>query len=83
MLSGLLFWIIVGIIAGFIAEKVMNRSMGLLGNLAVGLVGALLGGFLFNLIGLGDDGGLIYSIIVATVGALALLWIVNKVRAAA
>ncbi|MEM6782807.1 MAG: GlsB/YeaQ/YmgE family stress response membrane protein [Bacteroidota bacterium] len=79
-MGGLLFWILVGIVAGFIAEKVMKRSMGLAGNLVVGLVGALLGGFVFDLIGLGDDGGLIYSILVASVGAILLLFIVNKVR---
>ncbi|MEL6444074.1 MAG: GlsB/YeaQ/YmgE family stress response membrane protein [Bacteroidota bacterium] len=79
-MGGLLFWIIVGLVAGFIAEKVMKRSMGLLGNLGVGLLGAILGGFVFDLIGIGDDGGLIFSILVATVGAILLLFIVNKVR---
>lgn len=80
MITGLIFWIIVGIIAGFIAEKVMKTDMGLLMNLGVGLAGAIIGGFLFNLVGLSDDGGWIWSILVATVGAIVLLWIVAQVR---
>ena len=77
---GFLFWIIVGIVAGFIAEKVMKTDMGLLMNLGVGLVGALIGGFLFSLLGLSDDGGFLYSTLVATIGAILLLWIVGMVR---
>jgi uncharacterized membrane protein YeaQ/YmgE (transglycosylase-associated protein family) len=78
---GFIAWIIVGIIAGFIAEKVTKTDMGLLMNLGVGLAGALLGGFLFSLVGLsGPDDGFIWSTIVATIGAILLLWIVAQVR---
>ncbi len=80
MIGGLIFWIIVGAIAGFLAEKIMKADMGLGMNIVVGIVGALIGGFLVGLIGLNDDGGLIWSILVATLGAVVLLWAVNKFK---
>ena len=76
---GILGFILIGILAGWIAEKVMKRNHGLLTNLAVGVVGALLGGFLAGMIGLGSS-GLIGSLIVATIGAILLLFIVSLVR---
>ena len=66
---GIIGAIIIGIIAGWIAEKVMNRNHGLLTNLVVGLVGGLIGSFLFGLIGIGIEGW-IGSLIGATVGRL-------------
>jgi uncharacterized membrane protein YeaQ/YmgE (transglycosylase-associated protein family) len=47
----IIFWIIVGIVAGWLAEQIMGRNHGLLTNLVVGIVGALIGGFLANLLG--------------------------------
>ena len=80
MIGGLIFWIVVGAIAGFLAEKIMKADMGLGMNIVVGIVGALIGGFLVGLIGLNDDGGLIWSVLVATLGAVVLLWVVNKFK---
>lgn len=81
MLGGLIFWIIVGAIAGFLAEKIMKADMGLGMNIVVGIVGALVGGFLVDLLPFVDsDGGLIWSILVATLGAVILLWAVNKFK---
>ena len=81
MITGLIFWIIVGAIAGFLAEKIMKADMGLGMNIVVGIVGALIGGFIVdNLTPFDDDGGLIWSILVATLGAVLLLWVVNKFR---
>ena len=79
MISGLIFWIVVGAIAGFLAEKIMKADMGLGMNIVVGIVGALIGGFLTGLLGF-DDGGFIWSILVATLGAVILLWAVNKFK---
>lgn len=76
---GILGAIIIGIIAGFIAEKVMHRNHGLLTNLIVGLVGALLGGFIANAMGIGY-GGVIGSLIVSTIGAILLLAILGFFR---
>ena len=80
MISGLIFWIIVGAIAGFLAEKIMKADMGLGMNIVIGIVGALIGGFLVGLLGFDNDGGWIWSILVATLGAVVLLWVVNKFK---
>jgi uncharacterized membrane protein YeaQ/YmgE (transglycosylase-associated protein family) len=71
---GFLGAIIIGIAAGFIAEKVMHRNQGLLTNLIVGLVGSVLGSFVVSLLGLGGAGW-IWSLIVSTIGAILLLFL--------
>jgi uncharacterized membrane protein YeaQ/YmgE (transglycosylase-associated protein family) len=76
---GLLSAIIVGIFAGWIAEQILHRKDGLLTNLIIGLLGALMGGFLANMFGLGFA-GFWGSLIVSTVGAVALLVVVNMIR---
>ena len=77
---GWVAWIVIGIIAGWLAEQIMGRNHGLLTNLIVGVVGALIGGFLFNTMG-GDAGGnWIIGIIVATVGAIVLLFLLGLVK---
>jgi uncharacterized membrane protein YeaQ/YmgE (transglycosylase-associated protein family) len=72
-------FLIVGLIAGWIAEKVMNRDHGLLMNLLVGVVGAYLGAIIFSLVGI-EAGGFFGALIVAAIGAIVLLWIVSLVR---
>ena len=80
----LLIWIIVGAIAGFLASLVMrtNRSQGFVEDVAVGIVGGLLGGFLFNVLGIGGavTGINVPSILVAFVGACVLLLLVRGLR---
>lgn len=76
---GWISFLFIGLIAGWIAEKVMSRSHGLLTNLVVGVIGAYLGAFLFSLLGLGA-GGFIGALVVATVGAIILLAIVGWIR---
>ena len=76
---GLLGAIIIGVLAGWIAEKVMKRNHGLLTNLIVGVVGALLGGFLAGLLGIGF-GGWIGSLVVSTIGAILLLFLLDLVK---
>ena len=83
MLTALLFWIIVGLIAGFLASVVMRGGgYGVLGDIIVGIVGALIGGFLMSLIGLNSSGNIIYSIIVAFIGACVLIAILRAVSGA-
>jgi uncharacterized membrane protein YeaQ/YmgE (transglycosylase-associated protein family) len=83
MLGGLLWWAIVGLIAGFLAGKVMKGGgFGVLMDIVIGIVGAMLGGWLFGLVGINAGGGLIGSIIVAFVGACILLWIVRMIKKA-
>jgi uncharacterized membrane protein YeaQ/YmgE (transglycosylase-associated protein family) len=74
--------IIVGLIAGWLAERIMGRNHGLLMNLVVGIIGALIGGFLTtSLLGLRyDEGFNLASIAVATLGAIVFLAIFGGVR---
>ena len=71
--------IVIGILAGWIAEQVMGREHGLLTNLVVGVVGAFLGAFVANLLGIGFA-GFWGSLVVSTVGAILLLAIVGMFR---
>ena len=74
---GWLWFIIIGILAGFIAGRLMRGGgFGLLVNLVVGIIGAVLGGWVFGLLGIAA-GGIIGSLVTATVGAILLLWIIS------
>jgi uncharacterized membrane protein YeaQ/YmgE (transglycosylase-associated protein family) len=78
---GILSWVILGLIAGFIGSKIVNsEGQGFWLNIALGIVGALVGGFLFDLFGASGVTGLnIYSMIVAIVGSVVVLLIYNAV----
>ncbi|WP_281301920.1 MULTISPECIES: GlsB/YeaQ/YmgE family stress response membrane protein [unclassified Iodidimonas] len=76
----LLWFLLIGLAAGFIAGKLMRGAgFGLLGNLLVGVIGAVLGGFLFGLFGL-QAYGLLGNLVVATLGAIVLLWLSSLLR---
>ena len=70
-------WIVLGLIAGFISSKIVNhRGEGFILDVVVGVVGAVVGGFLFHMVGAtGVNGFNIWSLVVATVGALVVLGI--------
>ena len=77
---GWLAWIIIGAISGWLASIVMgtNASQGLLMDVIVGIIGAFIGGFLFNLIGApGATGFNVWSLFVAFIGAVVLLGILR------
>ena len=78
---GIVSWIILGLIAGFIGSKIVSRQgQGFWLDIALGIVGALVGGFLFDLFGASGVTGLnIYSMIVAVVGSVVVLLIYNAV----
>ena len=71
----ILAWIILGLISGFIASKLINkRGDGLVVDILLGIVGALLGGWLFNRFGMAGVTGLnLYSMLVAVIGAVIFL----------
>ena len=84
MLSALLFWIIVGLIAGALAKVVMpgDDPGGIIVTIIIGIVGAVLGGWLLSLLGIGGgagSGGWIFSIIAGVIGAMILLAIYRLV----
>src|SRR5436305_1531599 len=77
--GGILAWLIVGLIAGFLASVVMRGGgYGIVGDIIVGIVGALIGGFLASLLGLGAS-GFIGTVIVAFIGACILIAILRAV----
>jgi len=71
----MLSWIVLGLIAGFIASKIVNKSgEGLILDIALGVVGAFVGGWIFSYLGYGGVSGVnLYSIVVAIIGAVILL----------
>jgi uncharacterized membrane protein YeaQ/YmgE (transglycosylase-associated protein family) len=75
MLGALIFWIIVGLIAGALAKLVMpgDDPGGIIVTIILGVVGAIVGGYLLSLVGLGTGGGFIGSIIAGFIGAVILL----------
>ena len=76
--KGWITWIVIGLIAGFLAGKIMRGGgYGILGDIVVGLVGALIGGILANLIVPNANFGFISSIIVSIIGACLLVWLVR------
>lgn len=77
---GTLSWIIVGALSGWIASIITgnNRSMGLIANIIVGIIGAYIGGWILNYFGIaGITGFNLWSIIVSILGAIILLFIIN------
>lgn len=78
--GGIIAWLIVGLIAGFLASVVMRGGgYGVVGDIIVGIVGAFIGGLLTNLLGIGGSYGLLGSIIVAFIGACILIAILRAV----
>ncbi len=76
----LLWFLIIGVVAGWLAGQITRgHGFGLLGDLVVGIIGALVGGFVFRLFGLGAY-GLLGSLVCATVGAVVLLWLLRVLR---
>ena len=77
------WFILIGLAAGWLAGQVMKGGgFGVLGDIVVGVIGALLGGFLFRTFGVSAGGGLLGSLIVATIGAIILLFVLRLVKKA-
>ena len=81
-MGGFIYWILVGLIAGWLAGKVMKGGgYGVAADIVLGILGGFVGGWVFGLLGL-HTGGFIGSIVVAFVGAVILVWITRKVKKA-
>ena len=76
-----LVWLLVGLVAGWLASAVVGGGFGVIGDLVVGIVGSLIGGFIFRATGLDSPvGGIAGSIFVAFVGAVLLLLLLRGIR---
>ncbi len=76
----LLWWIIVGLIAGWATGKIMRgEGYGTLVDIIVGIVGAVIGGWIMTALGFSARGGMIYTILVAIGGAIVLTWIIRMI----
>lgn len=81
----ILLWVILGGFAGWIASMVMNRNekQGLFGDIVLGIVGALIGGFAVSMLGgEGVNGFNLYSLAIAVIGAVGVIWIARMFRRA-
>ena len=79
---GLIGFLIVGLLAGWLAGLILrDEGMGIFRNLVVGVIGAYLGGYLFDVLGI-PAGGLLGSLVMATVGAILLLFLIGLMRRA-
>jgi len=77
------WFILIGLAAGWLAgQLVKGGGYGLVGDIVVGVIGALLGGFLFSTFGVSAGGGLLGSLIVATIGAIVLLFGLRLIKTA-
>jgi uncharacterized membrane protein YeaQ/YmgE (transglycosylase-associated protein family) len=83
IVGGLVYWIVVGLIAGWLAGKVMKGGgYGVLVDTILGMLGGIVGGWVFGMLRIWPGGGIIGSILVAFVGAVILVWIARKLKKA-
>ena len=80
---GIIAWLVIGAIAGWLAGKVVQGGgFGLIVDIIVGIVGAVIGGYLAGVLGISIGSGLISSIIVAVIGAVILLFVLRLIKRA-
>lgn len=78
---GLLYALILGAVIGWLAGVIMKGGgFGLIGDIVVGIVGSLIGSWVFGLLGLSTDGSLIGSLVTGVIGAIILLFIVRLIK---
>jgi len=83
MVEGIILWLIIGAVAGWLAGKIVEGAgFGLIVDIIVGIVGAFIGGWLAGVLGIDIGGGLIGSLIVAVVGAVILLFVLRLIKRA-
>ncbi len=75
-----IIWIVIGGIAGYIAEKVTKSDHSLLTNIIVGIIGSFIGGYLARILNLQLAGGFVDQLIVATAGAIILVYVYKQIK---
>lgn len=79
----LIWYVLIGLVAGWLAGQVMKGGgFGALGDIIVGMFGAVLGGVIFDILGLSAGGGRLGSLIIATIGAVVFLLVLRLIRKA-
>ena len=79
-LQSIILFLVIGLVAGWLAGRIMRgRGLGLVGDLVIGVISALLGGWLFDFLGL-SFGGILGSLVTALVGAIILLYLLRLVK---
>ena len=83
-LTAIVLWLVIGAVAGWLAGQLMRgRGLGLVGNIVVGIIGAIVGGWLLGgVLGISIGGGLIGAILNATVGAVVVLAVIGAIKRA-
>lgn len=76
---GWIMTIIIGALAGWIAERIMKSSMGLLANILLGIAGAIFGNWLFRILFSANPNNVVGQLIVAIIGACLLIWIARAI----
>ena len=83
MVQGIILWLIIGAVAGWLAGKIVEGTgFGLIVDIIVGVLGALIGGWLAGVLGINIGGGLIGSLVIAVVGAVILLFALRLIKRA-
>jgi uncharacterized membrane protein YeaQ/YmgE (transglycosylase-associated protein family) len=77
---GILGLIVIGLIAGYVAERLTESDHGLLANLVVGLIGAFVGGIIASAIGIPPPVGFLANLVVATLGAILFLYVLRQIK---
>ena len=80
MLIGILLSIVIGAVAGLIAGKIMKYGLGLIWAIVLGILGGVLGSWIFSILGLSVSDTWWGQLLVGTVGAIVLLWIVSLIK---
>lgn len=75
-----IYMVIIGALAGYVAGNLYKgENYGLLGNIVIGVIGSVVGGYLFKLLNIKLDNGFIGSLVTATVGAIVALWLIQRI----
>jgi len=79
--QNIVWFLLIGLVAGWLAGRIMKGGFGLIGDLIVGVVGAFLGGWIFGLLGI-SAGGILGALVTALVGAVVLIFLLRLIKRA-
>jgi len=82
-MSPLLWFVLIGLVAGWLSGQLVKGSgFGIIGDIVIGVLGAVIGGFLLSILGLSMGGGFLGNLVVATIGAVLLLYVFHQFKKA-